>query len=147
MVAEITGEFYLIVSQHRHSKLWPSTLKLYCSRKNPESILILLLNLLSFRCQKGIVETELQALVFWSGVIGGGWLRQRCRVSYVIGASNRDWLSWTRPAILAAGKGREGMFFFSSVPSLSFIFLLLPCPSLLSSLLPLFSLFQGDDTK
>ena len=32
--------------------------------------------------------------------------------------------SWARPAVLAAGKGRGGMFFFiSSVPSLSFIFL------------------------
>ena len=57
--------------------------------------------------------------------------------------------SWTMPAILASGKGRGGMFLF-----LLFLhchsFSFLPCPSLSSpilSLLPLFSLSQGDDTK
>ena len=51
--------------------------------------------------------------------------------------------SWARPAILIAGKGRGGMFLF-----LLFLFLL--CPSLSSfllSLLSLFSLSLGDDTK
>ena len=38
-------------------------------------------------------------------------------------------LIWARPAVLAAGKGRGGMF-FSSISSLSFIFLFLRCPSL-----------------
>ena len=38
--------------------------------------------------------------------------------------------SWARPAILVAGKGRGGFFFISSVSSLSFLFLILPCPSL-----------------
>ena len=55
-----------------------------------------------------------------------------------------------RPGIRVAGKGRGGMFFFYSVSSLSFLILFLPCPSLLSpllSLLSLFSLSQGDDTK
>ena len=53
--------------------------------------------------------------------------------------------SWARPAILVIGKGR-GECFISSVSSLSFLFLFLPCPSL-SSLLSLFSLSLGDDTK
>ena len=56
--------------------------------------------------------------------------------------------SWARPAILVAGKGREA--FISSVSSLSFLFLFLPCPSLSSLLLSLPSLFSlslGDDTK
>ena len=58
--------------------------------------------------------------------------------------------SWARPAILVAGKGRGGMFFILSVSSLSLLFLFLPCPclsSLLLSLLSLFSLSLGDDTK
>ena len=53
--------------------------------------------------------------------------------------------SWARPAILVVGKGRGGMFLF-----LLFLFLFLPCPSLSSpllSLLSLFSLSLGDDTK
>ena len=56
--------------------------------------------------------------------------------------------SWARSAILVAGKGRE--VFISSVSSLSFLFLFLPCPSLSSLLLSLPSLFSlslGDDTK
>ena len=48
--------------------------------------------------------------------------------------------SWTRPAILAAGKVVGG--FISSVSSLSFIFLFLPCPSLSSPLLSLLLLFS-----
>ena len=70
---------------------------------------------------------------------------RRCRVFHVTGASNWYWL-----AILAAGKGRGGMFLFYSVSSLSLLFLFLPFPSfssLLLSLLPLFSLSLGDDTK
>ena len=44
----------------------------------------------------------------------GGWVWQRWRVSYVTGASNWYWLpgSWARPAILLAGKGRGGCFYF-----------------------------------
>ena len=58
--------------------------------------------------------------------------------------------SWARPAILVSRKGKGGMFFISSVSSLSLLFLFLPCPSLsypLLSLLSLFSLSLGDNTK
>ena len=58
--------------------------------------------------------------------------------------------SWARPAILVAGKDTGGNVFISSVSSLSFLFLFLPCPSLSSLLLSLLSLFPlsvGDDTK
>ena len=54
--------------------------------------------------------------------------------------------SWARPAVVEVGKGRGGNVFISSVSSLSFLFLFLPCSSLLS-LLSLFSLSLGDDTK
>ena len=47
---------------------------------------------------------------------------------------------WARPAILAAGKGRGGNAFISSVSSVSFIFLFFPCPSLSSPLLSLLTL-------
>ena len=55
--------------------------------------------------------------------------------------------SWARPAILVVGKGRGGNVFVSSVSSLSFLFLFLPCSSLTSPLLSLFSLSLGDDTN
>ena len=43
----------------------------------------------------------------------GGRVVRRCRVSYVTRASNLILAySWTRPAILVAGKGRGGMFLF-----------------------------------
>ena len=48
--------------------------------------------------------------------------------------------SWARPAIFVAGNGMRvwgggvgGEIFISSVFSLSFIFLFLPCPSLIST--------------
>ena len=52
---------------------------------------------------------------------------------------------WARLAILVAGKGR-GDVFISLVSSLSFLYLILPYPSLLS-LLSLFSISLGDNTK
>ena len=59
--------------------------------------------------------------------------------------------SWARPAILVAGKGRGGgNVFISSVSSLLARFLFLPCLSLSSALLSLLSLFSlslGEDTK
>ena len=54
--------------------------------------------------------------------------------------------SWAKLAVLVASKGR-GFFIISSVSSISFLFLFLPCPSLSSPLLCLFSLSLGDDTK
>ena len=57
--------------------------------------------------------------------------------------------SWASPAILVAGKSRGGCFYFFCF--FTFILVLfLPCPSLSSpllSLLSLFSLSLGDDTK
>ena len=56
--------------------------------------------------------------------------------------------SWARPAILVAGKGRGGMFLF--LLFLHFHSVSLLCPSLSSlrlSLLSLFSLSLGEDTK
>ena len=58
--------------------------------------------------------------------------------------------SWARSAILVAGKGRGGDVFISSVSSLLFLFIVLPCPSLSSfqlSLLSLFYLSLGDKSK
>ena len=74
----------------------------------------------------------------------------RCRVSYVTRASNRNLLTVGQGLLsFVVGKGRGGMFFISSVSSLSFLFLFLPCPSLSSLLfhLSLFSLSFGDNTK
>ena len=55
--------------------------------------------------------------------------------------------SRARPAILVAGKGRGGNVFVSSLSSLSFLFLFLPCPSLSSyqvlSLITVFTLSIG----
>ena len=58
--------------------------------------------------------------------------------------------SWARPAILVAGKGIGGMFLFLLFLQVFFLSLFLPChsPSCpLISLLSLFSLSLGDDTK
>ena len=58
--------------------------------------------------------------------------------------------SKARSSSLLADKGRGGIFFISSVSSLSFLFLFLLCPSLSShllSILSIFSLSLGDDTK
>ena len=58
--------------------------------------------------------------------------------------------SCARLSILVAGKSRGENVAISSVSSLSFLFLFLSCPyfsSPLLSLLSLFSLPQGDDTK
>ena len=57
-----------------------------------------------FNCGRRSLEDEAR---------GGGRVVRRCRVSYVTGASNLILAySWTRPAILVAGKGRGGMFLF-----------------------------------
>ena len=79
-------------------------------------------------------------------------MRQRCRVILCHRYGGVQLIlaySWARPAILAAGKGRGGMFLF-----LLFLhchsFSFLPCPSLsypLLSLLSLCSISLRDDTK
>ena len=76
---------------------------------------------------------------------------RRCHVSFV----TRDVqlilaYSWARPAILVTGKGREVMFLFLLFLHFHSFFFFLPCPSLSSlllSLLSIFSLSLGDDTK
>ena len=58
--------------------------------------------------------------------------------------------SWARPAILAAGKGRGGIFLFLQCLHFHSWFLFLPCPPLSSPLLYLLSLYPlslGDNTK
>ena len=54
--------------------------------------------------------------------------------------------SLVRLAILVTGKGRGGMFLFLLFRYF-YSFSFLPCPSLSSPLLSLFSLSLGDDTK
>ena len=78
-----------------------------------------------------------------------GWVKQRCRVSYVTGASNWDWLTVGQGLLSLQQVWIEEECFYS-VSSFSFIFLFLPCPFLLChllSILSIFSLSLGDDTK
>ena len=80
----------------------------------------------------------------WSGVAKGSCTSRHRGVQLILA------YSWARPAILVAGKGRRGMFLF-----LLFLHFHTPIPlsspsslsSLLLSLLSLFSLSLGDDTK
>ena len=80
-----------------------------------------------------------------------GWLGE-ATVSCILrhrGVQLRLAYSWARPAILAAGKGRGGMFlfllflYFQSFSSISHV----PLFHLLYYLLSLFSLSLGDNTK
>ena len=71
----------------------------------------------------------------WSGLVKVSCILRHWGVQLLLA------YSWARPAIHVAGKGRGGMFLFSSVSSLSFLFLFLPCPSLSSPLLSLLSFF------
>ena len=85
----------------------------------------------SFQCQKSYVNCNIifiksfsllssHFLVLFCGkglfrCFWGGWVWQKCCVSYVTGASNWYWLTvacWARPAILVAGKDRGGMCLF-----------------------------------
>ena len=80
---------------------------------------------------------------------GGGWVRQRCHVSYVTRASSWVWLT-VEQGLLSLQQYRVEEEFISALFSLSFIFLFLSCPSLsypLLSFLYFFSLSLGDDTK
>ena len=97
-----------------------------------------------------VISTAWGGRVLWrccSGWSGGA------KVSYILhhlGVQLILACSWAVPAILVAGKGRGRIFFISSVSSVLFLLLFLPCSSLSSpllSLLSLFSLSLGDDTK
>ena len=87
----------------------------------------------------------------FSTSVGGGWVLRRCPcILSHQGVQLILAYSLARPAILVAGKGRgEGvLLFLLFLHFLSFSFL--PCPSLSSpllSLLSVFSLCLGDDTK
>ena len=80
----------------------------------------------------------------------GGWVRQRCRVSCVTGASHWYWLTVGQGllALQQVGSAGECFYFFCVFTFVHFH--LFPCPSLSSSLLSLLSLFSlslGNDTK
>ena len=98
------------------------------------------------------VERDVQIIIFiprlcqfMVGMIGwGGGVLWLCHCGVQILA-----YSFVRPAAPAAGKGRAGMYYFSCSVTF-FISFLLPYPPLSSpllSLLSLFSLSLGDDTK
>ena len=84
----------------------------------------------------------------WSGVAKRLWILGHRGIQLILA------FSWAKPAILEAGKGRRGMFYFFSfftfIPlsslSLAFISSTISSISLLS-LLSLFSLSLGDDTR
>ena len=80
-------------------------------------------------------------------VWGGGWVRQRCRVSYVTGASNWYWLTVGQGLLTLQQVRIEGNVFLFPVSSLSFIFLsLLSLSFILIDLFYLFSPFS-DETR
>ena len=85
----------------------------------------------------------------WNNVYsGGGWVRQKCRVSCVTRASKWYWLIVGQNLLsLQQVWVGVGDVFVSFVYSLSFIFLFRPCLSLSSPLLSLFSLSLEDDKK
>ena len=56
-------------------------------------------------------------------------------------------LSWARPAILVAGKGREGMFLFLLFLHFHSCSSFFPVPLISSTISSFFSLSLGDDTK
>ena len=79
---------------------------------------------------------------------GGGWVVRRCPLSYSPGRPTVLAYSWARPAILVAGKGRGGCFYFFCF----FTFISVPLSSLSlsfisSTISSFFSLSLGDDTK
>ena len=73
-------------------------------------------------------------------------MRRRCPIACHGGAQLILAFSWTRPAVLSAGKSKEGMLLFLLfLQFFFFISLFLPYPSLLSPLLSLSFLSLGDD--
>ena len=108
-----------------------------CSQKSADHDLWVVV----YSCCTHRHKSPYRILGVWSGVAKVSCiLRHRC-VQLILA------YSWARPAILVAGKGKGGMFFvfISSVSSLSFMFLFLPCPPLSSPLLSSISLlpFSG----
>ena len=80
----------------------------------------------------------------WLGVVNVSGIVSHLGIQLIMASS------WARLSILVAGKGKGRFIFISSVSSLSFLFLFLSCLSLSSpllSLLSLFSLSLGEDTK
>ena len=79
--------------------------------------------------------------------VWGGWVRQRCRVSYVTGASNWYWLTVGQGLLSLQQVRVQRECFISSVFfSLPLIYLFSPVP-LFHLLYYLFSLSVGGDTK
>ena len=78
--------------------------------------------------------------MWWSGVAKVSCVLRHRGVQLILA------YSWARLAILVAGKGR-GESFYSSVSSISFLFLFLPCPSLSSPLLSLLSLLPFSERR
>ena len=106
-------------------------------------IWILLLYVAIIKEQVDVLRNSLLICQGWSGVAMVLCILPHRGVQLILG------YRWARSAILVAGKGRWGMFFF-----LLFLhfhscssFLPVPLSSLLLYLLSLFSLSLGDDTK
>ena len=82
--------------------------------------------------------------------IGGGWMVRKC-VSCLRGVQLILAYSWARPAILVAGKGRDGIFLFLLFLQFHSCSSFFPVPLFLRylfyCLLSLFSLSLGDNTK
>ena len=79
--------------------------------------------------------------------MGAGWVRQRCRVSYITGASNWYWLTVGQGLVSLQHVRVEGDC-FNFFCFFSFIcFPLFPVPSPLLPLLLLFSLSLGGNTE
>ena len=79
---------------------------------------------------------EMSSLIFFEKRGWSGGVKVSCILCH-LGVQLILAYSWARPAILVAGKGNV---FVSSVSSLSFLFLFLPCSSLTSPLQSLLSL-------
>ena len=85
-----------------------------------------------------LIERKVKSFALQLGLVGWGKGVLYC-ILHHWGVQLILAYSWARPAILAAGMGRGGLFLISSESLLSFIFLFLPCPSLSPPLLSLLS--------
>ena len=96
--------------------------------------------------------SDISLRVFFDDWLGGDWVKQGCRVSYITGPSKWDWLTAGQILLFLQQVMVEGeCFYISFVSSLAFIFLFLSWPSLSWPLYYLFcfssSFILGDDTK